>query len=62
MKFSTKALNDRDKQLQAEEHKSFHDELRYVKRLAKKAKTPEARKALINLAYYIIVQYNRTHL
>lgn len=62
MKFSIKALGEKEKKLQAEEHESFHAELKHVKRLAKNAKTPEARKALMNLAYYIIVQYNRTHL
>jgi len=62
MKYSTKALTEISKKEQAKEHEAFHTELRHVKRLAKNAATPEARKALMNLAYYIIVQYNRSHI
>ena len=62
MKCSTKALSEKNKKEQSEEHEAFHAELKHVKNLAKNAATPEARKALMNLAYYIIVQYNRQHL
>ena len=62
MKFSIKSLGEKDKKRQVAEHEAFHAELKHIKNLAKNAATPEARKALMNLAYFVIIQYNRSHL